>query len=391
MNLKALRRGVAALCLTLPLAACAGVGSGDESGTFTIGVASGQSGYLSPFDTAILAGVKERVAQLNKDGGLAGKYRIEVKVKDTRSDIGDQATATQAMVDDGADALVLACDSDPSIAGGQIAQRAKVIAFGCPANPEKIGSYLFQMFVPERMNPTVLAQYAKREKLNKAFLLGSSDTAYTQNGVAYFKSAFTGIGGTIAGEGNFALDQQDFATLVAKIKSSGADVIMTTLYEPGIVSFLKQLRGAGVDIPVLGDSLETPGVFALADSARGELAYTAIADTNPGTPVGDYLDTIRKTYGADQANVYALLGNDIVCALDAAVRKTGSTDPESLAPAVAKLTNVEGVGGSFSYNWPGAGQTQLRQIFVKQPEGEGRSKILWSTTPDPAALPKVIE
>jgi branched-chain amino acid transport system substrate-binding protein len=368
-----------------------GGGGGGESGgdTFVIGVANGQTGYLAPFDVPITAGLKKRVQELNADGGLGGEAKIEVKVVDMRSDIGEQATKAQELINDGVDALLLACDSDPAIAGGQVAQRAGVPAFGCPSNPERVGDQLFQMFAPERAHPTVSAQYALKRGWEKGYLLGSPDTGYTQNGVDYFETAFEDEGGEIVGSSSFKLDQQDFATIVQEIKRADPQVIYTTMYEPAIATLLKQLRGAGVATPLIGDSIESPAVQSLSDTVRKDVYFTSIADTNGDAPAGRFIAAVGEEYGDDAASVYSIMGADVVSVMDAAYRAADG-DRDRLAEAIAGLRDVEGVDGPISYDWPGAGNTQLRRVLIKSLLGGDRTRVWKAEVPDPATYPPVI-
>lgn len=379
----------AAITGALLLSGCAQSSGAADDTTFVIGVANGQTGYLAPFDQAVLAGMKKRVEELNADGGLAGKYEASLLVEDTRSEISEQATQTQKLIDRGAKVVVLSSDSDPSIAGAQIAERNGVVSFGLPPNPAALGPHTFQMYVPERAHPTAMAQFAQEKGFSKAFLIGSTDSAYTQNGVDYFDEVFTGLGGEVVGQANYTFDQQDYASMIAEIKKSGADFIWTMMYEPSIVTFLNQLRGDGVDIPVLGDSLETPGVQAMPESLRQNLFYAAIADTNPGAPVGDYLEEIATAYGDDVASVYSIMGYDLVTALDESIRKSGSTDPGEIAKQISGLT-FEGKPGTVSYAWRGSDQSQLRNAYIKTPLGGNKSEVVWQVSPDPALFPAVI-
>jgi branched-chain amino acid transport system substrate-binding protein len=369
--------------------ASGGGGGGGGDDTFVIGVANGQTGYLAPFDVPTTAGVKQRAAELNRAGGIGGRARVEIKLLDTRSDIGEQATKAQELIGDGVDALVLACDSDPAIAGGQVAQRAGVPAFACPSNPERVGDHLFQMFAPERAHPTVAAQYAIERGWKRGFVLGSTDTAYTQNGVDYFRTVFERDGGEIVGSAAFRLDQQDFATIVQQVKKANPQVLYTTMYEPAIATLLKQLRGAGVSVPVIGDSIESPALQSLPASVRRDVYFTSIVDTNPDAPAGRFIAAIGKEYGGDAASVYAVMGSDVVTILDAAYRATGGDD-DRLAAAIAGLSDVEGVDGAISYHWPGAGNTQLRPVLIKSLLGGDETRVWKSVTPDPSTYPPVI-
>jgi branched-chain amino acid transport system substrate-binding protein len=52
-------------------------------------------------------------------------------------------------------------------------------------------------------------------------------------------------GGEIVGEGYFPLDHMDYASTVANIMSSGADVVFDTIVPPGLTPFLGELHRAG--------------------------------------------------------------------------------------------------------------------------------------------------
>jgi branched-chain amino acid transport system substrate-binding protein len=53
------------------------------------------------------------------------------------------------------------------------------------------------------------------------------------------------LGGSIVGEEHFPLDHADYRETVAKIASSGAEVVFNTIVPPGLVPFLEQLHNSG--------------------------------------------------------------------------------------------------------------------------------------------------
>jgi branched-chain amino acid transport system substrate-binding protein len=87
-----------------------------------IGAATAQTGGLAPYDQPALAGLRMAVQELNAKGGLDGKYKINLVIKDTRSDTAQTATAAQELIDAGAKILITPCDADPSISAGQLTQ-----------------------------------------------------------------------------------------------------------------------------------------------------------------------------------------------------------------------------------------------------------------------------
>jgi branched-chain amino acid transport system substrate-binding protein len=59
------------------------------------------------------------------------------------------------------------------------------------------------------------------------------------------REVVTANGGTIVGEEYFPLDHEDYKDTVAKIKSSGAEIVFNTIVPPGLTPFLEQLYNSG--------------------------------------------------------------------------------------------------------------------------------------------------
>jgi len=63
------------------------------------------------------------------------------------------------------------------------------------------------------------------------------------------------------------LKTQDFSPYVAKVKASGAQSILTALFENDLTLFLKALDAAGLKLPLANQSLDAPGTLAAAGQA----------------------------------------------------------------------------------------------------------------------------
>jgi branched-chain amino acid transport system substrate-binding protein len=127
--------------------ALAGLTTGALAEDVTIGLATAQTGGLAAFDQPSLAGFKMAVDEINSAGGLGGKYKIVLDIKDTRSDTAATVQAAQELVANGVKVMITPCDADPSIAAGQISQLAQIptLTF-CDTTPtitEVVGDYMF--------------------------------------------------------------------------------------------------------------------------------------------------------------------------------------------------------------------------------------------------------
>ena len=356
----------------------------------TIGLATAQTGGLAFADQPSLAGFKMAVDEINAKGGLGGKYKITLDVKDTRSDTAATVQAAQELVAAGVKVLITPCDADPSIAAGQISQAAQIPTMTfCGTTPtitDAVGDYMFGTYPADNSQGAILADYAISSGYKTAYILTSPDTAYTLRLPEYFAEVFKAKGGTVLGEGSYTMGAQDFSAEVTKIKALDPqpDVIMTAAYEPDFPAFLKALRGAGVTAPVLGsdgiDSPTTTGLGAIADG----IVHTTAGFPTEGSKLGDFYAKFTAATGAAPETVYVATGYEIPYILDAAVRAAGSVDGPALRDALANLKDVDGLTGKITY--AGTNRMPSRDITLVRIMDGKRTPIL-TATPDPAEVP----
>lgn len=376
---------------TMTLAALAiGLAAPALAEDLTIGLATAQTGGLAPYDQPTLAGFQMRVDEINAAGGIAGKYPIKLIAKDTRSDSAQTALVAQELVDAGVQIVITPCDADPSIAAGMITQSAGIPAFSfcasTPTLPLAVGDYMFSNYPADNVQATMLANHALEQGYKSAYILTSPDTAYTLKLPEYFGQVFTAKGGTLLGEGTFAMGQQDFSAEVTKIAAMDPrpDVIMTAAYEPDFPAFIRQLRGAGVTAPVLGsDGIDSPTTFAMGDLVEGVVFSTAGFATE-GSPLDAFNAKYKEKTGEEPNTVYIANGYDLGTVIEAAVTKADSLDPKAIRDAIASLENVEGVTGKITY--AGTAGMPLRSVALVRIVG-GNRELVTQGVPDLADIP----
>ena len=318
-----------------------------------IGLATAQTGGLAPYDAPVLEGFKIAVDEINGQGGINGKIKIELVMRDVRSDVAQTAVAAQELVDADVDILVTPCDADPSFAASQIAQDAGVPAFSTcassPTLPLMGGDYMFANFPGDNVQATVSASWAIDRGLKTAYLLYSPDTQYTTMPL-YFGEVFAKLGGKVVGQGEYKMGQQNFSSEVTKIKrlSPQPDVIMTSAYEPDFPAFIRQLRAAGITSQVIGsDGIDSPTTFSLGDVVEG-VVFTTAGHAVPGNALDTFNRKYEQVYGKKSETVFNAIGYDLVKVIEAAVIKCGATDGKSIRNAVAELENVQGATGKIN-------------------------------------------
>jgi branched-chain amino acid transport system substrate-binding protein len=400
MNTSKHQRVMGALAVTaaasLLLAAC---GSSDSASndvpdgapcTVKVGVATGQTGGLAYVDVPSLEGFDLWKDEVNAAGGIDGKYTIETFVKDTRSDAAQSATVAAELLGEGISFLITPGDADPSIAAGQLAQEAQVPAmswFGsAPILPAAVGDFMFSNAFGDNAQARVLADYATEQGYATAYTLGSPDSAYTSNLPKYFAVAFESNGGSIVGEGTFTIGQPNFNVIADQIKalSPQPDVIMTPAYEPDFPTFLKAIRGAGIEIPVLGtDGIDSPTTLALGPIADG-VVYTTAGVLAPEGPQAAYFEKFNAKYGKDPEAIFAVTGYELGLILEAAVTEAQSCDPVAIKDAVTNLEGVQGITGTISFK--GGDRMAIREIALIKVVN-GKRELVALVSPDPSRVP----
>lgn len=378
------RRAVHALALLVSTTSLA------AAEDFVLGLATGQTGGLAAYDQPSLAGLKLAVDEINARGGLGGKYPVRLEIKDTRSDTAAAVQAAQELVDAGVNAVITPCDADPSIAAGQITQAAEIPTFTfCGSTPTittAVGDFMFGTYPADNAQALVLAELAIRKGYKNAYVLKSADSAYTLKLPEYFAVAFQAAGGTVMQQSTYTMGQQDFGAEVTKIKGLDPqpDVIMTSAYEPDFPAFLKQLRAAGVGVPVLGsDGIDTPTTLSLGSVAEG-LVHTTAGFAVPGSSLEAFNAKYKQATGKEPDTVYIANGYEIGLILDAAVKAAASPRGRDLRDAIANLERVEGVTGPITYK--GTAGMPVRAIALVEVKGGARS-LVDAVVPEASKVP----
>jgi branched-chain amino acid transport system substrate-binding protein len=386
---------------TLLLAACGGSGSSDsaassdaapagEACTVKVGVATGQTGGLAYVDVPSLEGFDIWKEEVNAAGGIDGKFTVETIVKDTRSDAAQSATVAAELIGQGISFLITPGDADPSIAAGQLAQEAQVPAmswFGSsPVLPGAVGEFMFSNAFGDNAQARVLANYATQQGYTTAYTLGSPDSAYTSLLPRYFKEAFESNGGTVVGEGTYSMGQPNFNVVADQIKglNPAPDVIMTPAYEPDFPTFLKAIRGAGINTPVLGtDGIDSPTTLALGPTAEGVVYTTAGVLANDGA-MAEFFTKHNAKYGKDPEAIFAVTGYELGKVLEAAVTNAQSCDPVAIKDAITNLEGVQGITGKIGFK--GGDRMAIREIALIKVVG-GERELIEMVIVDPATVP----
>lgn len=350
-----------AVALIVSLALLAGCGSADDPHTsasglpkeIVIGAAIAKSGYLVPWD-ANIAAIEQLVKETNARGGIDGS-KIRFVSVDNRSEPQQQPVAVQEVIEDGSDVLLFSCEVPIAAAGAPIAEEHNQINFTLCASepgygPPYTGRLSFSANRSLISEAAVRATFLWQRGIRHPFELRDTSILLGRIDQFGFQETWEHLGGKLAGQADFKNEDLSIASQIAEIKRSGADAINISSYPPGGASAIKQIRAAGIDLPIAATSAfdgtfwlkgvpDTSDVYATLNGSAYDPATTETAKLferlNRAGVNTDVSGSLLASYAAGQLIL-------------AAIRETGTTDGAKLATALEAKSHPT-VMGPLSY------------------------------------------
>lgn len=344
---------LAVAAMTFFAASCGGADDGDggdggeEAAVFKIGYSADLSGGYSSYDVPIRDGVQYAIDKINEAGGVAG-MKLELIVKDNKNDKALAVQTTQELIDEGIQYLV-GTTSDHVVACNRLAQDNEIPSDTgdgtAPNLVDDVGEWCFQYIMQDNLQGAAMAEYCYGELgYRTAYLLKSPDVPYSNNLPLYFKDVFEKLGGEVVGISDYKLEAGDFSAQVTKIANASPkpDMIYTPMFMPDTPVFLKQLKAAGVDIPVVtSDGNDTPDILSAGPKALDGMILTTFAFPEAGTPLYDFYAQYEQDTGSAPDTVIIANGYDIGLILQAALEQTGGKGGQALRDALADLSGIK--------------------------------------------------
>lgn len=376
----------------LTLTACGSRDSDSKSDsgstTLTIGVDAPLSGENSTTGLGIQYGVQIAVDDANKNNWVPG-VKFKVKALDDKAQPATgQSNATAFTGDSNVVGAVGPLNSGVAQSMQQVFASANMVEIS-PSNTNpaltqgkdwtttKTRPYktYFRTATTDALQGAFAADYAYNGlKKKKAFVVDDKQT-YGAGLAGIFNGAFKKLGGSIAGTDHVNTGDTDFSSLVTKIKNSGADLLYYGGQYDESEKITKQLKGAGVKIPLFGGDgmFATTYIQTAGKAAEGDLATSVgvPADTLPAAK--QFIATYKaKGYKGDYG-AYGAYAYDAATAIIKAVKavKDGNSDKlpsgndlrSKVVDAVQK-SDFEGISGKVAFDQ--YGDTTNKQLTVYQ-------------------------
>lgn len=215
--------------------------------------------------------------------------------------------------------------------------------------------YIFRFLPNDREIKVAHARYVVEVMHKSKIALISDTTAYGQGGFALLQEDFVKLGvKPVFEDSSIAPETKDMTPLFAKVKASGADVMVVHSVSTPMTLIVKQAKASGVDLPIINSSsIVEPTATALFEPSElaGVCAETASApETRPNARIKEWADAYVKRFGIEPDGL-ALGQYDGVMMVLAMLAK-GAKTPEDLRTALEHET-YEGVAMTYKSNGHG--------------------------------------
>lgn len=346
------------LLVAVGLAGCGGGGATTSSGglpkEIVIGADIGETGYLAPYD-ANIAAIEQLVEETNAKGGIDGR-KIRVVKADNHSEPQQSPIAARKVIEEGADVLILSNEVVTAAAAAPLAEENDLLNFTMAANepgfgPPTTGHLSFSAGPSLLSEASARATFLYRKGIRHPFLLEDTSIVLGHEDCGAFRQSFEHLGGQIAGSAEFKNEDPSIATQISKVKESGADAIMLCSYPPGGASAIKQIRAAGIWVP-MAVSAGFDGTFWLKGIPKLGKVYVTV-NGSAYDPTNQATATLFKRLEA--AGVNTDVSSTLLASYAAgqliidAIRETDSVDGRVLADALEAKPH-ETIVGKVEYS-----------------------------------------
>ena len=325
----------------------------------TVGAILPITGPASVLGEFVRAGIIVATADINANGGINGRP-LRVIIEDSKNDPKEAINAYRKLIASDKVIAMISSMSGVSSALAPLAESDRKVLFTTTVSASKFAAkspWVFRLFINADIDAATAARFA-REKLNAqtAAILHVEDDM-GKSFASVFNTVFRGIGGSVILTEAFGATTLDFKNVAAKLIGLRTDLLYLVGYDKNLGILIKQIREAGVSIPVI--SIATVGetyVMQQAGSALEGIYFTSTQydPQNPRSEIAKEFVSKTEAMTGKKPNYFSAFAYDSVLALCSALRDVSDpSDPESVRARLISMPSIDGVVGRISFDKDG--------------------------------------
>ena len=285
---------------------------------------------------------------------------VELVVVDNKSDKVEAANAVKRLTErDKVLAIIGTYGSSLAMAGGEVAERAKVPVIGTSCTNPLVTQgkkYYFRACFIDPYQGAAAASYVyKTLGFKKAAVLTDVANDYAVGLSAFFKRSFKKAGGEMVAELKYSSGDQDFTAQLTELISKKPDIVFMPAYFAEGAIIMKQARELGATFVLMGaDAMDNPDTLKIGGKAvEGFLHTTFPYDVNMPNMSAEaktFTDAWKTAFPKKDPNVNSALGYNCYNIILDAIKRAGKADTEAVTAALAATKNLPTALGLLSIN-----------------------------------------
>jgi branched-chain amino acid transport system substrate-binding protein len=303
-----------------------------------------------------MAGHQLAVEELNAKGGILGRKIESIERDDKMNPSAASSTMKELITKDKADIIVGGLSSAVGLAMSEVSKQEKVVYISTipktiQMTTDKLHKYVFRTSANTDQEGDTMAMLAGKNKLSKICHL-ELDYAYGNDLEAGILKAMPKYApnAKIVLTLKPKLGATDFNPFIPQVMAAGCDGVLSGLWGPHFVSWVKQAAPLGFFNKIKWISGGEIGSHEIAGELKGEYPDNVISNTYELWYVAndpshkEFQAKLAKKLNTPETPQWAVLGYIGVMYTAAAMEKAKSTDPDKVAEALEGLSISTPVG-----------------------------------------------
>ncbi len=340
----------------------------EDEQVFRLGLISPLTGAGAASGAVQANAVKMAVDEINSQGGIGGKYMIELYSEDDEGVPANSVKVAQKLVNqDNVHAVIGALNSSCTLANMKITEKAGIPQITPSSSNATIveqgNEYIFRTTATDTTHVKTLYKYIT-EKLNGknvAIIYESSD--FGTGAYKLLEKTAPEYGINIVQAEVYNAGEKDFSVQLTKIDNTEPDALIIWGYYTEAALICKQVNQYGIDIPLVGTGYNSPMLLELGgEDVNGLIFTTAFTEANPDPNVQEfdkkYKEIFSSSYDQNGPQAY-----DSVYLLAEAIVKAGTFDGKAVRDMLIGVEDFEGVAGVYNFDERGE---MVKDLLVVQ-------------------------
>ena len=325
------------------------------SGDIEVGLVLPVTGRLAgSFGRAVGTGLELAVGEIN--GGQMGDARIVFITEDSQSTVEGAVQAyTKLIQEDSVSVILGPSTSAMTRAAFPVAQQNQVVAISATSAGRGIsalGDYVFRVsLATDALIPNGINVTQKKLNLQRVATLYDAADDFSADSESALQEAFIANGIEALAAETFESGDTDFSEQLTRIAALNPDAIFVSSLPPEKPGILTQAREAGIPVSVpINIRTLTPGdVAAAGAAAEGAMTFTEWTSANAVLKNQEFVENYTAKYGVGPGN-YSARAYTAAYVLAEAIANAGSAESTAIRDALADISDLDTIFGSFAFN-----------------------------------------